>query len=604
MRTTQNLADIARRLSVLDGIRRHTAPAAARPPDSEGGESPGLADACRTKSSPAHVAEVRLLMTLMDGIPDRIYFKDLQSRFILANRAQANLFGIASPDDMVGKTDFDFFAEEHARAAYEDEQRVIKTGQPVVNKEEKETWPDGTVTWSSSTKLPLLDGAGKVIGTFGVSRDVTERRQAQESLRESETRYRQLLEQSPTYTYSVQVEDGQAVDTRHSLGCLNVTGYTPMEHAADTRLWLNLVHPDDAGAVQDLIGRILAGEHAKPLEHRILHKDGSERWVRHTLIHHRAENGRITRYDGLVEDITERKRAELALQRANDELDSRVRERTAELARANEGLTVEIAERRRAQEKLQQVVRRLRSLDETRLQFVSNVSHELKAPLASLRFAVENLLKGVAGEVGETMASYLKMMKRDAERLARTVQEILDLARIESHSLALSCSLVPLGDLIRQAVDSLRLHADAKEQTLEIEMNGCTDTVEWDVEKMERVLTNVVENAIKYTPRGGTIRVRLCHDETRPGFVVLEVTDDGIGIPSEHLPRICERYFRVSEHVSGAGLGLSISKEILQMHGGWLNIQSPPDHGTRGTQVRIYVPCLPPAGVAGAVVAS
>ena len=128
------------------------------------------------------IARANLLTTLMDHLPDNIYFKDLQSRFIAVNRAMSCRVGEADPADMVDKSDFDYFSEEHARAAYEDEQRVIATGFPLVGAVEKETWPDGRMNWVSSTKLPLRDASGKIIGTFGLSRDYTVRKQAEERL--------------------------------------------------------------------------------------------------------------------------------------------------------------------------------------------------------------------------------------------------------------------------------------------------------------------------------------------------------------------------------------------------------------------------------------
>ena len=122
-----------------------------------------------------------LLHALMDNLPDAIYFKDIESRFIAVNKAQAVRFGL-EPAQAVGKSDFDFFTEEHARPAYEAEQEIIRTGQPLLNLEEKETWPDRPDTWVATTKLPLRDHAGAVIGTFGISRDITDRKQAEEAL--------------------------------------------------------------------------------------------------------------------------------------------------------------------------------------------------------------------------------------------------------------------------------------------------------------------------------------------------------------------------------------------------------------------------------------
>jgi PAS domain S-box-containing protein len=127
--------------------------------------------------------ERELLHSLLDSIPDTIYFKDRASRFIRVNRALVARFGFRSADDVVGKTDFDLFTEEHARQAFEDEQQIVRTGEPVVGKEEKETWPDGRVTWVSTTKMPLRDARGEIVGTFGISRDITEHKRDEEELR-------------------------------------------------------------------------------------------------------------------------------------------------------------------------------------------------------------------------------------------------------------------------------------------------------------------------------------------------------------------------------------------------------------------------------------
>jgi PAS domain S-box-containing protein len=127
-----------------------------------------------------------LWRTLLDNSPDHIYFKDTQSRFIKSSKAQALQFGVKSPDEMVGKTDFDFFTEAHARPAFEDEQEIIRTGQPMVAKEEREVWKDGHVTWASSTKMPMRDGAGKIIGIMGISRDITGRKQLEAQLFQSQ----------------------------------------------------------------------------------------------------------------------------------------------------------------------------------------------------------------------------------------------------------------------------------------------------------------------------------------------------------------------------------------------------------------------------------
>ncbi|HUI64557.1 MAG TPA: PAS domain S-box protein, partial [Bacteroidota bacterium] len=140
--------------------------------------------------------ERNLFLTLMDNIPDRIYFKDSQGRFTEINRALARHFGLKEPEEAIGKTDFDFFAERHARQAFEDERMIMSSGTPLVGTEEREEWPDGRVGWVSTTKMPLRDKQGRIVGTFGVSRDITKGKQAEEALSQAEQKYRSISENS------------------------------------------------------------------------------------------------------------------------------------------------------------------------------------------------------------------------------------------------------------------------------------------------------------------------------------------------------------------------------------------------------------------------
>ncbi len=206
----------------------------------------------RKQADTALAKERSLLRALTDNIPDKIYFKDLESRFLLINHAQARAFGLSDPAQAIGKTDFDFFTEEHARPAYENEQAIIQSGQPLVGKEEKETWPDGRVGWALTTKMPLRDEKGNIIGTFGISKDITERKRAEAALRESEQRFRHLFVASPDALMLIDPSD-PAVDwpivdcneiacqmngyTREeligkSVDILNITKGTPQERAA------------------------------------------------------------------------------------------------------------------------------------------------------------------------------------------------------------------------------------------------------------------------------------------------------------------------------------------------------------------------------------
>src|SRR2546421_5976705 len=156
----------------------------------------------RRQAEEALVQERYLLHALMDNLPDNIYFKDAASHFLRINKALTTYFGLSDPAQALGKTDFDFFMEEHARPTYADEQEIIRTGQPVVGKEEKETWLDGRVRWVSTTKMPFRDNDGGITGTFGISRDITKVKLVEEALRESEHRWRSLTEALPQLVWT------------------------------------------------------------------------------------------------------------------------------------------------------------------------------------------------------------------------------------------------------------------------------------------------------------------------------------------------------------------------------------------------------------------
>lgn len=123
-----------------------------------------------------------LLHAFLEHIPDGVYFKDRESRFVRISRSLAKRFGLSSPAQAIHKTDFDMFSKEHAEQAFADEQKILHTGQPILEKEEKETWPDGRESWVLTTKLPLMDAQGNVIGTMGISRDITERKRMEQEL--------------------------------------------------------------------------------------------------------------------------------------------------------------------------------------------------------------------------------------------------------------------------------------------------------------------------------------------------------------------------------------------------------------------------------------
>jgi PAS domain S-box-containing protein len=172
---------------------------------------------------------------------------------------------------------------------------------------------DGKYRWVHDEMKLIRDRKRQPLEIVGYWADITERKRTEEALCTSEHRYRQLLDAVTTYTYSVAFLNGRPATTQHTAGCLRATGYGAEEFAADPYLWFRMIHPDDRELVQQYVARILEGETTPPIEHRILHKDGGVHWLRNTIIQRRNEADLLVGYDGLVEDVSERKQAEEAL---------------------------------------------------------------------------------------------------------------------------------------------------------------------------------------------------------------------------------------------------------------------------------------------------
>ncbi len=254
-----------------------------------------------------------LLHTLMENLPDNMYFKDAASRFVRINKALTTYFGLSDPGQALGKTDFDFYAEDHARATHADEQAILQTGQPVVGKEEKEVWLDGRVRWVSTTKMPFRDKDGKIIGTFGVSRDITRVKLAEEELRESEQRWRSLTEALPQLVWAA-TPDG-ACDY-FSTQWTQHTG-VPERDLLGWR-WLELLHPDDREPTRQFWLDSVAGRGPYDVEYRVRHQDDIYRWFKTRGVPIRDDAGNIVKWFGTCTDITDLRATEEALRESEE----------------------------------------------------------------------------------------------------------------------------------------------------------------------------------------------------------------------------------------------------------------------------------------------
>ena len=261
----------------------------------------------RKKIEDALSREQFLVNSLMDNIPDHVYFKDLESRFIRINKSHAESFGLNDTRDVIGKSDFDFFSSEHAQIAFEDEQRIIRTGE-VILKDEKLTWENKPPKWSSSVKLPLRNLNGEIIGTFGISRDITEQKRTEESLSQSEERFRSVTQSASDAIVSVDIK-GKILGWNR--GAEMTFGYDSSEILG---LSLNLIIPEDylGKHIQAMIRLDMRGEQreiGKTVELFGKKKDGEVFPLELSLSEWETSEGKF--FTGIIRDITRRKRTEL-----------------------------------------------------------------------------------------------------------------------------------------------------------------------------------------------------------------------------------------------------------------------------------------------------
>lgn len=253
------------------------------------------------------------------------------------------------------------------------------------------------------------------------------------------------------------------------------------------------------------------------------------------------------------------------------ELEAIVTERTAELARERDTVARQID--------------RLQELEQDRSRFFANVSHEFRTPLTLIQGPLEDLGEGLHGRLPDRAREQVDLALRNARRMLRLVEQLLGIARAESGRLTLQARRGDLGDFLRRTIRRFQPAAARKGIRLDLETPPEAVPVWFDPDHMEKIVSNLVGNALKFTPQGGRVEVELEVEPEGDGSVVLEVSDDGPGIPADELPRIFDRFHRAgggtSQAQPGAGIGLALTRELVRLHHGEVGVESRPGQGSR-----------------------
>ena len=493
----------------------------------------------RKQAEEAATKERHLLDTLMDTVPDTIYFKDAQGRFVRANKALASRFGLGDPDGAVGKTDFDFFTEEHARPAFEDEQEIMRTGRPIEAKEEKETWDDGHTTWVSTTKLPLRNLDGTIVGTFGISRDITGRKQAEEALRLGEQRFRSLVEATAAIVWNTPASGEFESDQP---GWSAFTGQT-FEQLKGWG-WLHAVHPEDREKTARVWSAAVAARSLYQVEHRLRRRDGQYLHMVVRAVPILKEGGEIREWVGVHTDVDAEKRAEAATLEAKEAAEAATRAKS---------------------------------------EFLANMSHEIRTPLNGIIGMTDLTLDT---ELTADQREYLGLVKTSADHLLTVINDVLDFSKIEAGKLDIESVDFNLRDTLDDTVATLANRAHKKGLELADHVAAdVPDALVGDPHRIRQVVVNLIGNAIKFTDRGEVVlRVERLSQTGDEVWLHFAVSDTGIGIAPEQQQKLFKAFAQADTSTTrkygGTGLGLAISARLVAMMGGDVWLDSEPGRGS------------------------
>jgi PAS domain S-box-containing protein len=372
-------------------------------------------------------------------------------------------------------------------------------------------------------------------------------------------RFRALVEQLPGGVYIENL--GASSGSYFSPQIERLTGYSAEEWASEDDFFSQVLHPEDRDRVLGEFAQAHEARRPIQIEYRVVAKDGRVVWIQDNAAVARDDEGQPLHLQGFMADVTARKQNDLEL----DEERSR------------------LLERERAQNE------RLRGLDRLKDEFVALVSHELRTPLTSIRGYLELVLDD-AEQLTSEHKEFLQIVDRNVDRLLHLVSDLLLVAQADAGKLSFDWTAVALSPLVAQCV--LAAQPAAEEADVELVFDSePTEPIVGDPERLAQLLDNLISNAIKFTPAGGQVEVRV---DASADPAVIEVRDTGFGIAAADQEQLFERFFRTRSAtemaIAGTGLGLSIAKAIVDAHGGSISVESA--EGV-GTTFRVELPLAP-----------
>ncbi len=464
--------------------------------------------------------EQSLLRAVIETIADPVYIKDSEGRFVLANAAVLSAMG-KPVEQVLGRTDLEIYGNSpNVRPIVANDRRVMQSGSVQVVEETVPT-PRGPRVMLN-TKAPRRDPSGRIIGLVGVARDITDRKRAEESLRESESRFRSIADSSPVLMWLTDAE-GELLFVNRT--CRDYFGLPRDSAGAD---WRPFVHSEDANRWGEFAGAVRE-QRTFVGQLRVRRSDGEWRWLATHAEPRFSASGEFLGHVGAGRDITEAKRASDALREA----------------------------------------------DRRKNEFLAMLSHELRNPLAPIRNSLYILDRAAPG--GEQARRAHRVIDRQTAHMARLIDDLLDVTRISHGKISLQRERLELGELVQRTIEDHRSLFQDSGISLEPSLPDERLWVDGDATRLAQVVGNLLQNAAKFTGRGGSTSVTLRRDAAT-GQAVITVRDTGVGLGAEMLPHLFEPFSQADRTLDrsrgGLGLGLALVKGVVELHGGTVAARS------------------------------
>ena len=478
------------------------------------------------------------LASIIESSDAAIIGKDLNSVITTWNKGAEKIFGYTA-SEMTGTSIMRLIPPDR----HHEETQIlgkIKLGESIEHFETRRQTKSGRLIDVSITASPIKEADGKVIGVSKVARDISRRKQGEERLRLSETRYRRLFETARDGILILDSSTRKITDANPFMS--ELLDYSH-EELLGKELWeIGLLKDEKASrtAFRELQANHFIRYENLPLRN----KKGPCHEVEFVSNLYDEDGRKVIQCN--IRNITERKRAE-----------EHMREVQAELEQTNRDLL-------KRNEEIQY--------------FYHTLSHELKTPLTAAREFVSIVIDGLAGELNPTQLDYLGIAKKSCTELAVYINDLLDATRLDTGKLHIELKAVSLATIIRRAMAVMEPVAARKKISLSKELDNQLTDVMVDESRIMQILTNLLNNALKFTFEGGAITVKLRQYPKSSECVQICVTDNGCGIPKDQIANLFHRFYQIKKHDAvpekGVGLGLYLCRELVLMHGGSISVES------------------------------